>query len=349
MSQASLLHRNPQLAAGLERARQLDLRERHAEALEVLRSLGRSGLAEAMFQLGQRLLVGDRAPFEPQEALRLIEAGVEQGHAGATAQLATLAAAGAWMPQDWQRALDLLQRAAEAGSALARGQLSLLAQTPATAPPGDPAHWRELRERIDLRAWLEPQVERRALSESPRVRLAPGFAPPQLCRWLIHLAHGRLRRAMMYDGSRSRFSAERTNSDYFFDVVGADVTVAVLRQRIAALVKIPVFAMEPPQMLHYAEAEELKAHYDHVGTGGPMRSERIVTFLLYLNEAYQGGETEFCKTGLRVRGRTGDALYFANVDPAGARDAMALHAGLPVLEGEKWLFSQWIRNQTFTG
>jgi len=43
------------------------------------------------------------------------------------------------------------------------------------------------------------------------------------------------------------------------------------------------------------------------------------------------------------RGGTGDALIFANVDPAGHPDPMTLHAGTPPKSGDKWVFSQWIR------
>ena len=75
------------------------------------------------------------------------------------------------------------------------------------------------------------------------------------------------------------------------------------------------------------------------------RGQRIVTFLIYLNEGFVGGETDFPRLGLRHKGAKGDALYFGNLDPAGAPDPRTLHAGLPPTRGEKWLFSQWVRNR----
>jgi hypothetical protein len=74
--------------------------------------------------------------------------------------------------------------------------------------------------------------------------------------------------------------------------------------------------------------------------------QRVVTFIIYLNDDYQGGETHFPRLGLSHRGRAGDALYFANTGPDGAPDPRTLHAGLPPTAGEKWLFSQWIRNRS---
>ena len=68
-----------------------------------------------------------------------------------------------------------------------------------------------------------------------------------------------------------------------------------------------------------------------------------MTFLLYLNEGYKGGETAFPQLGWQYKGRTGDALFFYNATPDGAPDRRTLHAGTPTTRGEKYLFSQWIR------
>ena len=69
--------------------------------------------------------------------------------------------------------------------------------------------------------------------------------------------------------------------------------------------------------------------------------------LVYLNDAYTGGETLFLKIGLRVRGETGDGLLFRNAAVDGTPDMDSLHAGLPVLSGEKLIASRWIRQKPF--
>jgi hypothetical protein len=70
-----------------------------------------------------------------------------------------------------------------------------------------------------------------------------------------------------------------------------------------------------------------------------------MTFLTYLNDDYEGGETDFPRIGYRYKGRRGDALYFVNVDGAGAPDYRTVHAGLPPASGTKWLLSQWVRSR----
>jgi hypothetical protein len=70
-----------------------------------------------------------------------------------------------------------------------------------------------------------------------------------------------------------------------------------------------------------------------------------VTFLVYLNEGFEGGETDFPAAPYRFKGSTGDAVLFVNVDVRGQPDFKTKHAGLPPTSGEKWLLSQWVRDR----
>ena len=101
---------------------------------------------------------------------------------------------------------------------------------------------------------------------------------------------------------------------------------------------------EPLQILRYRPGQEFKPHRDCTED---VANQRILTMLIYLNEDYSGGETFFLKTGLKVRGRRGDALLFRNADDNGAPDMDTLHAGLPVQSGEKYLASRWIWRRRF--
>jgi prolyl 4-hydroxylase len=76
-----------------------------------------------------------------------------------------------------------------------------------------------------------------------------------------------------------------------------------------------------------------------------VKGQRVKTLLVYLNEDYEGGETDFPKAGVKFRGGMGEALLFDNVDADGVGDAKTVHAGLAPTRGEKWLLSQWIRDR----
>ncbi|KAJ7231025.1 hypothetical protein O6H91_Y458100 [Diphasiastrum complanatum] len=87
---------------------------------------------------------------------------------------------------------------------------------------------------------------------------------------------------------------------------------------------------------------------------------QMASFLLYLSDVEEGGETMFpyedyknmnvhydfkqC-IGLKVKPRQGDALLFYSMFPNGTFDRTSLHGSCPVLKGEKWVATKWIRNR----
>lgn len=165
---------------------------------------------------------------------------------------------------------------------------------------------------------------------------------------------GKYQRSKMFDGQKSTFVATRTCSDFKFDIVEADLVVQVVRERISAITTLPLVAFEPPQIFHYALGEEIKAHYDALrlgdqayGRDGAYNGDRIATFLLYLNDDYDGGALSFPHAGVSHRGKAGDGIYFAHVDAAGRPDRMSLHAALPITRNEKFILSQWIHDRPF--
>ncbi len=73
----------------------------------------------------------------------------------------------------------------------------------------------------------------------------------------------------------------------------------------------------------------------------------MITFLVYLNAAFEDGETHFPLLGIRRRGEVGEALYFGNLDTSGAPDPRTLHEDRAPTRGRKWLLSRWVRDQAF--
>jgi prolyl 4-hydroxylase len=105
-------------------------------------------------------------------------------------------------------------------------------------------------------------------------------------------------------------------------------------------------------VLHYAPGEQFAPHYDFIDDSTPAgrrevaaTGQRAVTFLAYLNDGYEGGETAFPLLGGRYKRNKGDALFYSNVTPDGSPDRRTMHAGTPLKRGEKWLMSQWIRSR----
>jgi hypothetical protein len=313
---------------------------------------------------GLELLSGTGPAFDPSQGAALLAEAARMGVAQAAARCAVLAGAGVCRPQSWDEALDYLEAAAEGGWDEARAQLRLLAADRSLAQPvgsvsTGPASdvWKRLRRSVDVGSWTR-SPPKRVISEGPRLRVIEGFLPPEVCGWYVNRARGKLQRARIYseaDGTASVRNA-RTNSETDFNIVESDLVQVLVRARIAIATGLPPAVMELTKVLNYQVGQQYENHFDFIDPAFPglsgelaQRGQRIATFLVYLNEDFEGGETDFPAIGWRYKGRTGDALLFANVDPSGAPDRRTLHAGLPPTRGEKWLLSQWIRDRAPAG
>lgn len=341
------------MTGGIELAAGHDAAGRHDEAIDALATAAQGGDFEAMTQLARRLIVGDRAPFMPADAARLFADAARGGNPEAALRLACLTALGAHVEQDWNVALGLLAHAAELGSESARGQLRVLSPRGGTGTAGAAEDWRELARAVDVRAWLSP-APGTTLNEAPLVRQFPRFVDAAACAWLIERARDKLRPALTYreDDPSEVPNETRTNSIGVFSLACIDFVNVLVQYRMAAVCGMSIDNFEGPTVLHYEVGQQITDHYDHVNPRIPAyeqemktRGERLITFLVYLNDDYEGGETDFPKLGVRHKGRRGDGLFFVNALPSAEPDPRMLHAGRPPASGEKWLVSQFMREK----
>lgn len=293
----------------------------------------------------ERILTSDAPDAVTRGGERVKEAAA-LGSPQAMTRLAHFKAAGVLEKPDWDGAVDLLQQAAELDWAPARDELRVLSQA-----DGTPS---QMRARLDIRALIAPR-RTKPVSDSPRIGTVDGFMSAEECAWMIGLGGPRLTRAAVYDrqAEGSQVVSARSNSAGAILMLDMDVVATLLTARMANTTGLPSHWFEPPAVLHYAPGEEFQPHYDYLDASVPGHAaelkrggQRIATFLTYLNEGYEGGETDFPRLGYRFKGRRGDALIFGNVDPTGKPDPRTQHAGKPPASGEKWLLSQWVRDRT---
>jgi TPR repeat protein len=328
-----------------------DAAGRHDEAINELARATQRGDPDATVALGKRLLIGDRAPCLPHDAISFFSDALKAGNVEAALVLAPLAALGAHVPQSWGDALGLLVLAAQRGSVAAQGQLLALRSVPDDPPE---RNWRRIAQSIETSHWLlAPPGE--TLHERPLVRSFADLATDPVCEWLENRARGStLRRALIYDAGQGGTVSDhmRSNSIVGFDLADLDVVQAALQWRMAAACGVPVANAEGPTILHYSVGEQITNHFDFLNPDIAdyerlieQRGERIITFLLYLNDDYDGGETDFPRLGVRNKGRRRGGLFFTNALPNGKPDVRMVHAGLPPMRGEKWIVSQFFRDR----
>eukprot|EP00850_Spirogloea_muscicola_P000451 SM000002S05531 [mRNA] locus=s2:683002:684732:+ [translate_table: standard] len=94
------------------------------------------------------------------------------------------------------------------------------------------------------------------------------------------------------------------------------------------------------QLVRYEEHEQYKAHFDRNSAAS---HSALATVLIYLNDDYCGGQTQFPAIDLVVTPVKGKAVVWrTQFDKAGKPDKKAEHAGLPVTCGKKYILTQWV-------
>jgi prolyl 4-hydroxylase len=76
--------------------------------------------------------------------------------------------------------------------------------------------------------------------------------------------------------------------------------------------------------------------------------QRVGTLLVYLNDKFQDGETHFPQhNDLKLKAEPGSGIFFKPLGDDGKCHPKALHAGLPVSSGTKYVCNAWVREEKF--
>ncbi|WP_049621620.1 prolyl hydroxylase family protein [Frateuria defendens] len=186
--------------------------------------------------------------------------------------------------------------------------------------------------------------------DAPPIRVLDSLLDAEECAALIEQARPRLARARTVAVDGRQQVDERRTSDGMFFKLGETPLVERIERRLATLLDMPVDHGEGLQVLHYLPGQEYEPHYDWFDPSQPgfaaitaKGGQRVASVVIYLNTPEEGGGTGFPALGLTVTALAGSAVYFAYE----TGDEASLHAGLPVLRGEKWIATKWLRERPF--
>ena len=188
---------------------------------------------------------------------------------------------------------------------------------------------------------------------NPRVIVFSNLLSAEECDEMIALARARLARSETVQTATgsSEVNEARTSQGMFFER-GENPVCARLEARIAALTSWPLENGEGLQILRYDPGAEYKPHYDYfdpaqAGTPTILKrgGQRVASLVCYLNTPTSGGQTIFPDVQLDVAPIRGNAVFFSYDRPHPV--TRTLHGGAPVLEGEKWVATKWLREGRF--
>lgn len=123
-----------------------------------------------------------------------------------------------------------------------------------------------------------------------------------------------------------------------------DPIVKSVVERCISRTDRPIENCEQLQVLRYKPGGHYKPHQDVFYED---KNKRVHTFILALNDEYEGGETSFPNIKEKYKLRAGDALFFDTLDNYGLDTSDALHGGEPVKSGEKWVCNLWVHKYPY--
>lgn len=256
---------------------------------------------------------------------------------------------------DAGRARYWFEQAAAAGVALSVRRLASLSEVTAE-PPSPESQADALDDAADFQWPAQVLEPLQPISRAPRIGFVDNVLTGEECDYLIMLAEPSLMASLTLDPISGKMvsSTLRTSRSMNFQPVTKDIALHLVERRLATLAEMPVDHAEPLAVLHYRKGEEYKPHYDYF-TPEAMAKEprlsasgqRLVTTFVYLTDVERGGGTDFPRLMKTVEPRRGRALLMHNCDPDRRPYPATLHAGLPVVAGEKWLVTLWFRERPF--
>jgi len=125
-------------------------------------------------------------------------------------------------------------------------------------------------------------------------------------------------------------------------------------QKIAAFTQIstmlPIENQEMLQISSYEKDGKFNAHFDacvyedkaYCDKINNNAGQRKMTLLIYLNDNFEGGETEFVNLNFMMKPKKGNGILFENTDDNQNIYEESKHQGNTVKNGEKWIATKWV-------
>jgi len=301
-----------------------------------------SGLMEAIEALGYCCEIGRGVAVQPAGAVEQYDAAIALGSPRAAYRKATLLYKARDAQSNEADIRELLNRAAGQGLAPAQNTIGFLKSVaddhqPENFPLFPPAR----------------TIQAEKLSDSPYVCRYPAVLNPVECQHLVRAATPHLQPAGVIDpdGNKAGKQSEvRTNLSTYLSPALVDIIGRYIEMKIVDTTGGNLSLSEPMSILCYSAGEYYRPHYDYFSPGLEVTAkhladggQRIASAVTCLNAPAAGGGTSFPALDLTVPAVQGDLLWFRNCDDDGRPDPRSIHAGDPVMEGQKWVVTKWFR------
>lgn len=186
-------------------------------------------------------------------------------------------------------------------------------------------------------------------SEKAQLLTLDNFMSAEECAEIIALTKSKLRPSEI--AAQSGYEGFRTSTTCDLTYLNNDAADRI-DQKIIDCLGIQIGTTEIIQAQHYDVGQQFKAHHDYFEPGSESYlkyskdgGQRTWTFMVYLNQECEGGETEFPQLGLKFTPKTGTAIVWNNLLADGSINPNTLHQAHPIISGEKVVITKWFREE----
>ena len=159
-----------------------------------------------------------------------------------------------------------------------------------------------------------------------------------------------------FDNSLTTFEA--TNSSNYLIADGLfinpknDIFLRGIIDRLLPIVKKDWRFVDYVNFIKYDIGGRFKSHSDFIDTSSEANLEdlkvggqREHTFLIYLNDDYEGGETYFNVMNKKIKPEKNKVIWWKNTLADGSQNMATMHESKKIISGTKYLVGIWVRQQ----
>jgi prolyl 4-hydroxylase len=180
----------------------------------------------------------------------------------------------------------------------------------------------------------------------------PDFLTNEECDYLCDYIEKNNYRSTVagYGDIKSTYNQGRTSSTS--TLTDSDTIAQSVNNKMYTELGIDASYSETTQGQIYQEGQHFNHHNDYFDGDGFINhclssGQRTWTFMIYLNDVEEGGDTEFKNLNLKIKPVKGTAIVWKNSDGKGTENPASHHCGTHVIKGKKIVITKWFRENVY--
>ena len=179
------------------------------------------------------------------------------------------------------------------------------------------------------------------------------FITSEEAKYLINMIDKYASKSMVVGSGKDMNEYSQSRTSYTSNLIANDPTVQSLHKRIAKYLGQPIQKGESLQGQRYEVGQYFRSHTDYFKGDSYERNclasgNRTYTFMLYLNDDFEGGTTKFPHLNKEIKPKACKAVVWNNLQHGVPNEYMT-HSGEEVIEGTKYIITSWWRENIWNG